>query len=302
MATNAPLPLFTINPTSVAVATNVKLSEAYVAQLIKDAKTCPFFGFDVESMPSRQVRLVQIASRKTVYVFDINKIDGVSNIPHICAAYIEYVPQASQRLSSPSCETIRDAKALMHSDEVELAGAGELSRLHRMFDLSGATSGLQFSSCVALETLSKVWLGRGLNKDFQPAQEWNGELSDEHYTYAATDAAVGLAIYHSMMTVNILSTARPRLWIFSGYDTCSGETVGLVKDYAPYAATSTQCITSMEGSLAKMQKRLRDADETLPGDDFDTWSEKNMPEAVELCSSLAEAFVAYNKKMSERKR
>lgn len=75
-----------------------------------------------------------------------------------------------------------DAKSLLHSDEVELAGAGELSRLHRMSDLSGAISGIPFTSCVALNTLSQAWLRRGLNKDLQPAHEWIGKLSNEHYT------------------------------------------------------------------------------------------------------------------------
>lgn len=121
------------------------------------------------------------------------------------------------------------------------------------------------------------------------------------YPDAATDAAVALAIYHRMMSVKILSNARPRLWIFSGYDACSREAVGLVKDYAPYAALSTQCITSMEGLLAKMKRRHQDADNTLPGDDFHTWTEKTIPEAVKLCASLTMAFDVYNRQMSVRK-
>ncbi|KDQ22051.1 hypothetical protein PLEOSDRAFT_169993 [Pleurotus ostreatus PC15] len=293
MTTNAPLPLFTIDPNSVVVATNVPLSEGYVAKLIKDAQICPFFGFDVELTPCKEVRLVQIASRNAAYVFDIDKI---SYFPDVLKSFLR-----NDKYVKIGVGVLGDAKALLDSDEVELAGAGELSRLHRMFDLTGALSGLHFSSCVALDTLAKVWLSRGLDKALQPAHEWVGELSVEHYTYAATDAAVALAIYHRMMSVKILSNARPRLWIFSGYDACSREAVGLVKDYAPYAALSTQCITSMEGLLAKMKRRHQDADNTLPGDDFHTWTEKTIPEAVKLCASLTMAFEVYNRQMSVRK-
>ncbi len=90
MTTKAPLPLFTIEPNSVVVATNVALSEAYVKQLIQDAHTCSVFGFGMQLMPSSQVRLVQIASDNTVYIFDLNKINRTSNIPHICANYTTY--------------------------------------------------------------------------------------------------------------------------------------------------------------------------------------------------------------------
>ncbi|KDQ22530.1 hypothetical protein PLEOSDRAFT_163433 [Pleurotus ostreatus PC15] len=291
MTTNAPLPLFTIDPNSVLLATNVALTEAYVKQLIQEAHTCSFFGLAVELMPCTQVRLVQIASGNAVYVFDINRI---THFPDTLKSFLR-----NEAYVKLGVGVLGAAKAL-HTDEVELASAGELSRLHRMSDLSGAISGIPFASCVAMNTLTKTWLRRSLNKDLQPAHQWIGKLRDEHYIHAATHAAVALAIYHRMMTDKVLRNARPRLWIFSAYDACTSEPVGLVKEYAPYAAMSTQYITSMEGSLAQMKKRFRDADNTLEGDDFNTWTELMMPEAVVLCASLTRAFDVYNRQMSGR--
>ncbi len=117
---------------------------------------------------------------------------------------------------------------------------------------------------------------------------------------AATSAAVTLAIHRRMMAVDILRNARPRLWIFTGYDACSSEPIGLVKEYAPYTAMGTQYITSMEQLLANMKKTHQDADDTLGGDDFDTWTQKTIPEAVQLCASLTKAFDVYKRQISGR--
>lgn len=69
----------------------------------------------------------------------------------------------------------------MNAHKIELRGGGELSRLHRLFDLSGAKLDLPFSSCVALDTLAEKWLGLRLDKSMQNGKEWDGPLTPRHY-------------------------------------------------------------------------------------------------------------------------
>ncbi|KAG5219891.1 hypothetical protein IMY05_C4730000100 [Salix suchowensis] len=72
MSTPNPLPLYTVAPDTIIVSTDVASTDCIIAKLVEEAALKNFFGFDLEIMLSKHVRLVQIATHERAYIFDID--------------------------------------------------------------------------------------------------------------------------------------------------------------------------------------------------------------------------------------
>ncbi|KAF4567076.1 hypothetical protein EYR36_010692 [Pleurotus pulmonarius] len=163
------LPLFTPLDFTFLVATTVDEADNFV-QTLTASTVAPanVFGFDVELTSSRAVRLVQVASLEQAYVFDISLIGS---------SLLNFVE--NRDYIKIGVEILGDARTLPGAS---MRSGGELSRLHRTIDHSGALLSLPFASSVALSTLSERWIGRSLDKSLQKA-DWSRPLQTEHYTY-----------------------------------------------------------------------------------------------------------------------
>lgn len=73
-----------------------------------------------------------------------------------------------------------DARILYRTNAVTLRGGGELSRLHRIHDMSGALVNVPFKQNVALATLTSVWLDVELDKSLQNS-DWGSQLTIDQY-------------------------------------------------------------------------------------------------------------------------
>ncbi|KAG5222779.1 hypothetical protein IMY05_C2125000300 [Salix suchowensis] len=286
MATKAPLTLFTLDAYRLIIAEDLDFADDCIRQLIEDSQTSPFFGFDIELKTSGAVRLIQLASRNCVYVFEIDKLGAMLCAPHILITFARIPGSLSSFLSNQAYvkmgvgvigkgivePLIRRYAEDVHRrcQVVDVFGQSQAGRGRRAIAApsyvrrDGSKKGLSFSDCVALETLCELWLD------------------------AATDAAVAVAIYQRMIEVPLLKNARRTLWVFVEYDTLNKLAVGLV-DYPPHAAMSMRLIDTMEGTLKKMKQTLEHANEAL-SDDGTSWTEKMMPETVELCDTMTQAF------------
>ncbi|KAF9487625.1 ribonuclease H-like protein [Pleurotus eryngii] len=283
---NPPQQLPSFTPLPLLLASGVKNADEIVDKLGDEAVSNNFFGFDLEITTCKRVRLVQIATRQQAYIFDIDLLGGFPKSLEIFLGNPAYIKLG--------VGVAGDAKVLKKVHKVELRGGGELSRLHRMFDMSGAKLDIAFSLCVALQTLTEKWLGMRLDKSLQTGKEWDGTLGDHHYNYAAADACVAVAIYDKMMANHLLANARTSLWIFTDIDPSTAKCIGLSDDYAPHMATNPKYIKAIEGALRKAMEIFEQANDERPGDGNRTWTEQAMPNAVALCDALTTAFSAYH--------
>lgn len=111
---------------------------------------------------------------------------------------------------------------------------------------------------------------------------------------AATDAYVGLAIYDTMMAVQMLANARRSLWIFTEYDAFKSQCIGLRDDYVPYVAMNPKYIKAIEGAVRKARTLFEQANDERPGDVNRTWTQQVMPKETILLDALTSAFSSYH--------
>lgn len=196
-----------------------------------------------------------------------------------------------------------------------MRSGGELSRLHRTIDHSGALLSLPFASSVALSTLSERWIGRSLDKSLQKV-DWSQPLQTEHYTCtccnwelstsihlhsttdAAADAAVAIRIYDSIARKCASIAAPNPFWVFIDIDPLSGKAVGLYDEHPAYAAQNVAPIKSIEGLLNRIKRAIKAADHTVKLDCGGVWSQVEAPATVELCSQLSQALDNYYKSVA----
>ncbi|KAF4565767.1 hypothetical protein EYR36_002345 [Pleurotus pulmonarius] len=193
-----------------------------VLQLQNAAQVSPYFGFDLEHTANLHVRLVQLATAHRVYVFDIVAIGG--DFPDALSVFlqdptiIKMGVDVYGEFNSPSI------------DKVKICGGGELSRLHRIHDMSGALVNIPFKQTVALATLASAWLGVTLDKTLQDS-DWSSTLSTSQYRYAALDAVAALRIYDKMMGTPSIAHTHPSYWIFGDIDHFTSTRLGLREDH-----------------------------------------------------------------------
>lgn len=80
MSTPPSPPVYTIDPDAITVSKDPESTNDIIAKLVEEAASNSFFGFDLEMTTSKRVRLVQIATRKHAYIFDIDLLGGASRI------------------------------------------------------------------------------------------------------------------------------------------------------------------------------------------------------------------------------
>ncbi|KDQ22043.1 hypothetical protein PLEOSDRAFT_1110157 [Pleurotus ostreatus PC15] len=246
------------------------------------AQASRFFGFDIEHASDHRVRLVQLATPLHVYVFDLF---AIGEFP---AALQDFLKDAN--LVKMGVDTYGDARILYRSNAVTLRGGGELSRLHRIHDMSGALANVPFKQNVALATLTSVWLDLELDKSLQNS-DWGSQLTINQYRYAALDTVAGFKIYQAMMLVPQLATVRASYWIFEDIDHFTNTRLGLRDDHPAYAAKSPQLVNVVTGHINRLEYVLSSADLEMGGSQ--SWSSINVPATVAFYQAVSSALATY---------
>ncbi|KDQ22531.1 hypothetical protein PLEOSDRAFT_1109641 [Pleurotus ostreatus PC15] len=280
-------PPFTLEDFTFVVATTVDEADHGMRQLMTSAASSDnVFGFDIELTPAKAVRLIQVASRTHVVVFDIALI---GTLPVCLSKFV-----ANPTNTKIGVDILGDARALPES---YMRSGGELSRLHRTIDHSGAIVGINFANCVALATLSEHWINRSLDKTLQK-YDWSQALRTDHYTYAAVDAAVAIQIYDAILEKHPSMAAPNPFWVFTAIDPLSEKAIGLYDEYPQYSAKNSAPIKSIEASLKKIQKAMKLADNTdnIPSDQ--TWNEMENQAMFTFCADLTQALATYRRNVA----
>lgn len=191
-----------------------------------------------------------------------------------------------------------------------MRSGGELSRLHRTIDHSGALLSLPFASSVALTTLSERWIGRTLDKTLQK-YDWSQALQSAHYTCkysepspctptqfiidAAVDAAVSIRIYDAILEKHPSMAAPNSFWVFTDIDPLSEKGIGLYDEHPQYSAKNSAPIKSIEGCLKKIQKAIKLVDDTDKIVSGQAWNETENHAMVTFCADLTRALATYHR-------
>ncbi|KAF4590595.1 3'-5' exonuclease [Pleurotus pulmonarius] len=280
-------PPFTLKDFTFVVATTADEADCAMDQLMTSAVSSDnVYGFDIEFTPTKAVRLIQVASRTLVVVFDIALIGALP------ACLMTFV--ANPTYTKIGVDILGDGRTLPHSS---MRSGGELSRLHRTIDHSGAIIGLNFANCVALATLSERWLRETLDKTLQK-YDWSQSLQRVHYTYAAVDAAVGIRIYDAILDKYPSMAAPNPFWVFTAIDPLSEKAIGLYDEHPQYSAKNSGPIKSIEGSLKKIQKAIKLVDDTDMSGPDQSWNETENQAMVAFCADLTNALATYHRNIA----
>ncbi|KDQ24180.1 hypothetical protein PLEOSDRAFT_1086465 [Pleurotus ostreatus PC15] len=220
---------------------------AAVDDLVATARPGLPFGIAIAVAITGRVRVISIATLRAVSVFDVTR---VATFPDALRAFLGEVDYVKIGVDVYDC-----ARALYRTHAVRLRGAGEISRLHRVFDSSGAAKGVPFGDSISLKHACEVWLNLTIEDD-QYADNALSPVGLVDYHYFAVKASATLTLYWKMQDVPLLDAIERSFWIFDDIDHNTGRPDGLRPDYAPYAVHDPRHINQIAKSVEEIRKTV----------------------------------------------
>ena len=171
-----------------------------VAKLFLEEKV---IGFDMEwlSRPSTklkdQISLMQVASATDIALFHIAQHEGES-VNDIVAPTLRGIIETDQIMKVGNCILTADGARLKRCFAIEPRGLFELSHLYRIVKYAATRPSLVTKRAVKLAVQCEEHLGLPLRKDEVRVSDWRKPLTPKQASYAASDAYVGLVLFHTM--------------------------------------------------------------------------------------------------------